>query len=286
MQDLNTQADPLAATEQQTSPAPRGPASKPPAVSTLDILLSPGSTFGRYLAQSGMSGESARLANDMGEIKDRANGKTLGDCLQEKIIQAAYDGKATLCTPDKKAMVSELAESTASHAVGLYKGTAGRVLGQVFDSVASGIQVQNNHKDAIRILAQNNYPGVAYSETVIESNKVTVWADAIGAGLYPDDPKMKIYTQVDSLNGAPEEAQQFRQNAYKKIDQIATKTANNALESAQNYIGENGYERFRAHIEEAGLVMEQQYLKEQKAAQEFRQSIQPTPQDRLNVAMP
>lgn len=259
---------------------PRGPASTPPAASALDKILSPGSTLGRYLAQSGMSAESALLANQMGEVKDRASGTTLSDCLRQHVTQAAYDGRATLCTPDKAAALSEVAGSAASRATSLVKGTAGRVLGQVFDTVVSGLEVQTNHKDAIRTLAQNNYPGMAYQENVIGNIKVTVWADAVGAGLYPDDPKMKIYDTVESLNGAPEDASAFSRDEYKKVEQLKAQTSNTALESAQNYIGENGYEAFRKRLDDAPAIMEKEYQKEQQAVMEYRKSIQPGPQDR------
>lgn len=265
---------------------PRGPASAPPAASTLEKIVSPGSTLGRYLAQSGMSAESAALANEMGDVKDRAQGKTLGQCLSEKIMHAAQNGSATLCTPNKEAIAGEIAEGAANHALRMAKGGIGHVLSEVFDTVASGVRVQNNHKDAIRILAQNDYPGMAYKEDVIGSIKVTTWADAVGAGLYPDDPKIKSYNKVESLNGAQDEADSFSRAEYSKIAQLKAQTENQALESAQNYVAENGYDKFRNRLYDAPAIMDTQYRQEQQAAAEFKQSIMPTPQDRLSYSTP
>lgn len=239
-------------------------------------IVDAGSNFGRYLAERGMSAESAALANQMGQVKENSRGDNLADCGRKAAITTLTGQKlnSEICSPDALEVGKELGGKAVSKAVyGAVSASTGRVLGMVFDAASTAIETRNNHMDAIRLLSQKDFPGMSYQEQEMDGHKVRVWADALGAGLYPNEPKTKTYVDVQNLSGDTEAESNFRSSNYRKLDALEKVVSSQALESVQNYTAANGVDALKQKLTEAPEVMADLHQAEQAVAVQQKQAL-------------
>lgn len=256
---------------------PPVPASKPESPSVLDWIMNPGSSTGTVLAQRNMTAESVRLAQQMGAIKDGSRGMGVRECVVDNAKRIVFNGpKTALCKPTEEGVAREIGEEVKSRVLGAVKGSAGRVVTEAFNGASSALEIQNNHKDAIKILAEQGHPGMSYNERVVEGMKIRTWADATGAGLYPDDPKVKSYVSIESMTGDTKMDTRQRSAVHRAATESEFLTANKALESVQNYVGEHGHEALKEKLEDAPNTLAEAHRKEQDSVLAFRESNRPT----------
>lgn len=242
-------------------------------------VVDAGSNFGRYMAERGMSSESAALAVEMGHVKEGARGDNLTDCGRKAAVSALTQQSlnAKVCSPDAAEVGMEIGRNALSKSVyGAVNASTGRALGMIFDAASTAIGTRQNHMDAIRLLSQKDFPGMSYKEHDVDGQKVKVWADALGAGLYPNDPKIKTYVDVSSPTGDSEAQVKFQSDNWKKIESLVAVTSSEALGSVQNYTATNGHDALKQKISEAPAEILQGYNAEREAIAAYRQSIRPT----------
>ncbi len=248
-------------------------------------VVNAGTNAGRKLAESDLKPESVQIIKQMQQIKEGARGENLADCARKVVTNAAVSIASSgnldvaTCKPDSAEVFREIGNNAFSRFIkAAFNGSAGLAIGMAYDAVSTAIETSQDHQQAIRLLAQKNFPGMDYQERQIDGQKVKVWSDAVGAVMHREDPVIKTYIDVENdFASDPGEKARFHQTHYRELAAIKAQSSANAMETAIFYVAENGESAMRDKIDDIHGQLSDSYRSEQETISSYRQSNMPQP---------